>query len=144
MAAGGTTSDPRLISMLLEDDVWRALHLADDAKAARNGAVDAAYLEQHVYPSLIPALAEMLDRVQLVNEQGSGIVPKSSCIADAATHPLGSVGPTVWLAQHLMRYNTRHSDALRHHPYGVLYAAAKASTAGPVTAAASAPSSLPQ
>lgn len=135
--ASEQSDDARLVEMLLHDDVWRALHLAEAQGGEANQTAarrHASYLEATVYPTLVPALAELLERVQLVTEKGAAMVPHSTAVAPASSHPVGAAGPTVWLAQYLMRHNSSAVGTAPcrpgQHPYSVLYRASSAAAPG--------------
>ncbi len=103
--------DARLIALLLEEAVW-------DPKAVESSsASNQAYLEETVFPTLIPAIASLLETVHAREEQQGG--------GFATGEPL-PIRPTDWLAQYLMRNNTAHSHALHSHPYNVLRRGLKA------------------
>ena len=131
--------DPKLISNLLDDMVWAvntdvenhyAKAAAKASSASETDSADAKYLAHDVFPTLVPALHELLQLVVKHQEAaGAGgkpaaAVPVTSSAVNAPGLP--NYGPTAhthpvdWLAQYLFRHNPKHTDALEHHPYCVI------------------------
>lgn len=127
MALGSQSVDPRLVAMLLEEHCWSPYHgTQSDAAAATDptdkATKDKAYLEDEVFPTLVPALHELAVLVQQYNDVvHSGTEP----LKGAKYGPTGGTHPTDWVAQFLLRNNTRHNDTLLDHPYCVLRRALK-------------------
>jgi hypothetical protein len=117
--------DPRLVAMLLSQEIWRPS--ASAGEGDDKGQDDLAYLQDAVFPTLVPALHDLCELVQREKELGDAARPTTACVSRA--HPTGASGPVQWLAQYLTRYNLKHSAALKNHPYVVLSAAAKEHTA---------------
>lgn len=119
--------DERLVALLLSADTWEPVDCPDPSTATtdaeRKKLADAAYLHKEVLPTLIPALHDLSALVQRDNELGEKAKPTSTSIS--RRHPTGDAGPVDWLAQYMLRNNTRHSSTLRNHPYGVLARAAE-------------------
>lgn len=115
--------DPKLVAMLLEDECWTPYHGTDAPGTPPDE--NRKYLEEHVFPTLIPALADLLTLVQLDSD---GNLPKnySGLAAGPKNYgPTGSVPPTDWIAQYLMRNNQKHHRHLDSHPYVILRNALK-------------------
>jgi hypothetical protein len=131
-------ADAKVVANLLDDMVWALNSDVEDhyAKLAKGSgatdadAADAKYLAHDVFPTLVPALHELLQLVVKHEEQRKATarlpaVPVTS--SSAATAPgLPDYGPTAhthpvdWLAQYLFRNNPKHSKALQRHPYCVI------------------------
>ena len=126
-----TIPDPALVKMLLAEDCWHPLHLGDGE--GEYSSENTAYLEEHIFPTLIPAIHRLLEHVQLrfsqsqilnasypENERKSDQmardvqnpyarpprrIPSSRCIS--TLHPTGGPNAIEWIAQYLLRYNPR-------------------------------------
>ena len=126
--------DPKLVANLLDDMVWALNadvdeHYAKTAKGISGSdadSADAKYLAHDVFPTLVPALHELLQLVVKHQEAvaaGKPIpaVPVTSSIPNAPGLP--NYGPTAhthpvdWLAQYLFRHNPKHGKSLENHPY---------------------------
>ncbi len=130
MASAGLASTPvdeELIALLLQQDAWEPLPLPEPDSTTNpveaKKRADAIYLRDNVLPTLVPALHDLLDLVERERELGATARATSRCVS--REHPTGASGPIEWLAQYLVRNNTKRCDALHSHPYVVLHRAAK-------------------
>jgi hypothetical protein len=126
-----STDEERFVAMLLNQDVWTPCATAvpepNPATATAAQRENAAYLQEHVFPTLVPALHDLCDLVLRDKELGTAARHSSACVSHE--HPTGAAGPIPWLAQYLMRNNLQHSATLQQHPYVVLSRAAAKETA---------------
>jgi hypothetical protein len=112
-----------VIARLLEEGVWCANEDMDTASRAVRSA-DAQYLQEKIYPTLVPAIARMLELANRdMAHRGTSEVwaPHASIEGkkDAPDYgPTGRAHPITWLAEYLMRNSTQHgSTHLSEHPY---------------------------
>lgn len=116
-AAASRLSQPELVAYLLEEGLWNPRHGTDSVEHPTGPRkADQLYLEKEVFPTLVPALHDLLELVQARLDDAS---------EPAIYGPTGSSHPLDWLAQFLMRRNTRHDAALHNHSYCVLRRALK-------------------
>lgn len=124
--SSGSEDEERLVSWLLQQGLWpmddmvaQQARLRDEEEDASNrNQSDAAYLQERVFPTLVPALHDLAELVQRQQELGVDSRASTRCVS--RTHPTGASGPVKWLAQYLYRHNTAQTDALARHPYVVL------------------------
>eukprot|EP01063_Lacrimia_lanifica_P025061 TRINITY_DN32855_c0_g1_i1.p2 TRINITY_DN32855_c0_g1~~TRINITY_DN32855_c0_g1_i1.p2 ORF type:complete len:128 (+),score=46.02 TRINITY_DN32855_c0_g1_i1:43-426(+) len=97
-----TAAEKAELARIAEEGIWTELEFRghEDDRLL--------YLEQHVYPTLMPALKELLAEV-------SG--PEDSVAAELKR---ARINPIDWLAQYLMRNNPKHNTFLHQHPCALL------------------------
>ena len=113
--------DPKLVALLLEEACWSPYHGTDQPGTPPDER--RKYLEESVFPTLVPALAELLTLVEAEETlKNEGKEPANK----GPYGPTGEVHPTDWLAQYLMRNNVKERQpggagpSLKEHPYCAL------------------------
>ncbi|KEG12957.1 hypothetical protein DQ04_01301010 [Trypanosoma grayi] len=94
---------------LIEEHLWCGYGDVEAAIRLPLEDENATYLRETVFPTLVPALYELLKREQKRNAQ-----------SDAFPGRFGATGNThavMWLAQYLLRNNKQKSENLCRHPY---------------------------
>lgn len=116
-----------VIARLLEERLWCANEDQDQydaaARAAASKNANVVYLQQNVFPTLVPALARMLELAQTELEEGRTEVRVP--VKGESKKPVPDFGPTgvahpiTWLAEYLMRNHPQFNGNahLVHHPY---------------------------
>ncbi|SCU65800.1 uncharacterized protein TEOVI_000661400 [Trypanosoma equiperdum] len=94
---------------LIEEQIWCGYEDVETAVNASCEGENVTYLRENVFPTLVPALYELVKR-----QQQCALEP------DEVSHrygPTGNTHPISWLSQYLLRNNTRHSKKICGHPY---------------------------
>ncbi|KAK7199822.1 hypothetical protein NESM_000029300 [Novymonas esmeraldas] len=102
--------DSALLVRLIEEDLF--LDHIDKCSGTPRLSANQRYLVENVFPTLVPALQDLIRRYRGEIDTGS-------------TTSTTQVDPVMWLAQYLLRNNT-HSGASRlaRHPFQVINTAA--------------------
>lgn len=103
-----------LMIRVIEEELWAEnIDSQNIIKAIPEESTDhTLYLQQKLYPTLVPALFEMLklEQRERARKEPSGKY--------GAT---GNVDPVTWLAHYLLRNNaTSKTSRIRHHPYAIV------------------------
>ncbi|KAH9578942.1 hypothetical protein LSM04_008114 [Trypanosoma melophagium] len=94
---------------LIEEQLWCGYGEIDASVELPLKDENATYLRETVFPTLIPALYELVRR-----EQQRRLHPETFPGSYGAT---GNIHSISWLAQYLLRNNTQHSRNLLQNPY---------------------------
>ncbi|ORC88252.1 uncharacterized protein TM35_000171240 [Trypanosoma theileri] len=94
---------------LIEEQLWCGYEGIDASVELPLEDENATYLRETVFPTLVPALYELVRR-----EQQRRLNPESFPGSYGAT---GNINSISWLSQYLLRNNTQHSKNLLQHPY---------------------------
>lgn len=98
------------ITRLLEDRVWCNCEAGDAFHSQKDDV--SLYLRQEVFPTLVPAIHELVEMEQSALREVDG--PR----LDKVRH---NVDPVSWLAMYLLRNNTVSDKSILHqHPYCVV------------------------
>lgn len=112
-----------VIARLLEEGIWCANEDMDAASSVVRSA-DAQWLQENVYPTLVPAIARMLElAIADMAKRGTTEVHAPAAMLERQKDcpdygPTGRAHPITWLAEYLMRNSPQHgSTFLAQHPY---------------------------
>ncbi|EAN93593.1 hypothetical protein Tc00.1047053506425.20 [Trypanosoma cruzi] len=94
---------------LIEEQLWCGYEGIESSVGLHLDDENATYLRESLFPTLIPALHDLVRREQ--HRISEPLAFQERFQATGNTHPV------TWLAQYLLRNNTHHSTNLRSHPY---------------------------
>eukprot|EP00796_Vickermania_ingenoplastis_P013215 gene13215-9061_t len=103
-----------LMVRIIEEELWAENKDSHNIiKAIPEQSTDhTRYLQEKLYPTLVPALFEMLKLEQKEQQRSE---PSGKYGAT------GNVDPITWLAHYLLRNNaTSNTSRIRHHPYAIV------------------------
>lgn len=128
------TLSPEVVARLIEEQIWCANDDADTlskANSAHLQSEDYRWLHEKVFPTLVPALARILELanedMKRMNSDFVAVPSKDEGKKEAPNYgPTGRAHPITWLAEYLMRNSAAHgSSYLANHPYVLVEQAKK-------------------
>ncbi|RNF27297.1 uncharacterized protein Tco025E_00488 [Trypanosoma conorhini] len=111
MESAETVSYPseEMMVRLIEEQLWCGYDGVQSSIKLPLADENATYLRETLFPTLIPALYDLVRREQQRLSQPYAFPDRFQAT--------GNTNPVTWLAQYLLRNNTHHSTNLRNHPY---------------------------
>lgn len=111
-----------LLVRLIEEDLFLDHIDKCSATGAASISADQRYLVENVFPTLVPALQQLIKQYQ---HQITPSGPDGAVMAATAASSKSQADPVMWLAQYLLRNNARSSTSrLGQHPFQVINQAA--------------------
>ncbi|ESL10800.1 hypothetical protein TRSC58_01460 [Trypanosoma rangeli SC58] len=98
-----------MVARLVEEQIWCGYEGIEPSVKIPLENENVTYLRETLFPTLIPALYELVRREQRRLSQ--------PCAFPDRYQTTGNTNPVTWLAQYLLRNNTHYSTNLRNHPY---------------------------